>query len=150
MKLLKSHVCINIYTGFELPTHFSVDKDMVHFVHNKSYDLKSSANLTMQEAMQLESVRQRPTSAYKRLSHALSSTRKDQLAQKLNVLSLGAHRMASATMKTEKQSNSKTHLQEFCSWVCMKRWCRSHFNLQRRYETELLIDLTAGCVVDAD
>jgi len=122
---------------------------MVHYVQNKSYSLKNSEELTFQEAVQLESVKQRPTSAYKRLSHALSSTRKDQFAQKQKHIAHSRHRSTSATMKTEKQSNTNVHLQEFCSWVCMKYWCRGHYSLQKRYETELLIDLTSGYMVDA-
>ena len=127
-----------------------MDKNVLKHVNGKTAPLKLRSNLTQREEAELEDAKNRPSSAYRRLSHALHISRKDQKEEAL-VQSVQQNSRFHSTMKPGITLNSKLNqLKEFCSWKCMKLWLRANCSTQYRYQTELLIDLSAGYIVETD
>jgi hypothetical protein len=136
------------HVGYVLPTLFSVDKDVVQFLRGGTSPLKKKMNLTWSEEGQVENAHAGPSSSYRRLNSALTSSKRMERNEKLTSKDRG--RTGTATMRTENQMQKIGKLKEYCSWKCMKVWLRKNFSVQKRYETELLIDLSAGYLVDVD
>lgn len=102
--------------------------------------------MTQFELEELDNSKNRPSSAYKRLSSALKASKSVQDYETKNAINRG--RTHTNTMKTELQQDKFHKLKEFCSWECMKKWLRKNTPKQFIYQTELLIDLQAGYQVD--
>ena len=127
-----------------------MDKNVLKHINGKTSTLKLRANLTQREETEIEDAKNRPSSAYKRLSQALQISRKDQKEDTYMHNSQTNSRFYS-TMKKGSTLNSKVNqLKEFCSWKCMKLWLRSNCSTQYIYQTELLIDLSAGYIVETE
>lgn len=142
--------CQKLFKGksYSIPTIFSVDKDVVQYLRGGTNPLKKKVNLTWREEGEVASVLDRPSSSYRRLRSALTDSKRSERNCKLTGKDRG--RINSATMKTATQMEKANQMKEFCSWKCMKVWLRKSFSVQKRYETELLIDLSAGYLVEVD
>lgn len=143
------HMCAILqFVGYIIPTLFSVDKDVVQFLRGGTSPLKKKINLTWSEEGEVAGATDKPSSSYRRLNSALTSSKR--IERNSNLFNKYRGRTSSATMKTANQMQQGGKHKEYCSWKCMKIWLRKNFNVQKRYETELLIDLSAGYLVEVD